>query len=168
MQQLALVSLPLHIEGLEILEPARKQSGFSHSGYSDLEDERTPRHDASHPYIELTKADKQMERGRMSGTVKWFNAENGFGLIEREGGEDIFDHFSAIDMDGYKSLNAGEEVTFRVRNRGAGLQVEIWSALYATVETRDMDEQAFRPFIGGGESRKAQDCERKRKCRVGI
>ena len=44
------------------------------------------------------------------GTVKWFSNEKGYGFIEREGGEDVFVHFSAITMDGYKSLQEGQKV----------------------------------------------------------
>ena len=55
------------------------------------------------------------------GTVKWFNAEKGFGFIEREGGEDVFVHFSAILGDGFKSLEEGQAVSFEIveGNRGA-------------------------------------------------
>ncbi len=48
------------------------------------------------------------------GTVKWFNAEKGFGFIERENGDDVFVHFSAIQSDGFKSLDEGQKVTFDV------------------------------------------------------
>src|SRR5215210_392161 len=48
------------------------------------------------------------------GTVKWFNAEKGFGFIEREGGDDVFVHFSAIQGDGYRSLEDGQRVEFDV------------------------------------------------------
>ena len=48
------------------------------------------------------------------GTVKWFNASKGFGFIQRQSGEDIFVHFSAIQADGYKSLNEGQAVEFEV------------------------------------------------------
>jgi CspA family cold shock protein len=56
----------------------------------------------------------------LQGTVKWFNAEKGFGFIEREGGDDVFVHFSAIQGDGFKSLEEGQKVTFEIvqGNRG--------------------------------------------------
>ena len=50
----------------------------------------------------------------MKGKVKWFNAEKGFGFIVDENGKDVFVHFSAIKVEGYKTLNEGEEVTFEV------------------------------------------------------
>ncbi|MBM7649185.1 CspA family cold shock protein [Bacillus ectoiniformans] len=59
-----------------------------------------------------------MEQGK----VKWFNAEKGFGFIEREGGDDVFVHFSAIQSEGFKSLDEGQEVTFEVEQGQRGLQ----------------------------------------------
>jgi cold shock protein len=56
------------------------------------------------------------------GTVKWFSNEKGYGFIEREGGEDVFVHFSAIAMDGYKSLVEGQRVEFEVVQGNKGLQ----------------------------------------------
>lgn len=57
-----------------------------------------------------------------TGIVKWFNNQKGFGFIcQEEGGEDIFAHFSAIVMDGYKSLKAGQKVHFEVNNGPKGL-----------------------------------------------
>ncbi|WP_088808596.1 MULTISPECIES: cold-shock protein CspD [Listeria] len=55
-----------------------------------------------------------------NGKVKWFNNEKGYGFIETDGGEDIFVHFTAIQGDGYKSLEEGQEVSFEVveGNRG--------------------------------------------------
>lgn len=57
-----------------------------------------------------------------SGTVKWFNSAKGYGFIcPAEGGQDVFAHFSAIIMDGYKSLKAGQPVSFQVNKGPKGL-----------------------------------------------
>ena len=56
------------------------------------------------------------------GTVKWFNAEKGFGFIEVEGENDVFVHFSAINQDGYKSLEEGQSVEFEVVEGDRGPQ----------------------------------------------
>ncbi|AEB29534.1 MAG: cold-shock protein [Carnobacterium sp.] len=56
------------------------------------------------------------------GTVKWFNAEKGFGFIEREGADDVFVHFSAIQSEGFKSLEEGQAVTFDVEEGNRGPQ----------------------------------------------
>jgi CspA family cold shock protein len=61
---------------------------------------------------------------REQGVVKWFNASKGFGFIQRQSGEDVFVHFSAIEMDGYKSLNEGQLVEFEVRQGPKGFQAE--------------------------------------------
>ncbi|HLR14712.1 MAG TPA: cold shock domain-containing protein [Bacillota bacterium] len=50
----------------------------------------------------------------MTGKVKWFNAEKGFGFIEREDGDDVFVHFSAIQSEGFKTLEEGQEVEFEI------------------------------------------------------
>ncbi|MUV38455.1 MULTISPECIES: cold-shock protein CspD [Lentibacillus] len=56
----------------------------------------------------------------MNGKVKWFNAEKGFGFIEREDGDDVFVHFSAIQDEGFKTLEEGQDVEFEIveGNRG--------------------------------------------------
>ena len=60
----------------------------------------------------------------MTGTVKWFNAEKGFGFISREDGEDVFVHFSAIQGDGFKSLEEGQQVNFDITKGPRGAQAE--------------------------------------------
>ena len=57
---------------------------------------------------------------REIGTVKWFNDKKGYGFIERENGPDVFVHFSAITMDGFKSLREGERVEFVVEQGQKG------------------------------------------------
>jgi CspA family cold shock protein len=59
---------------------------------------------------------------REKGTVKWFNAAKGFGFIQRENGEDVFVHFSAIQSQGYRSLDEGSKVEFEVLTGPKGLQ----------------------------------------------
>jgi len=59
-----------------------------------------------------------------NGTVKWFNAAKGFGFIQRENGEDVFVHFSAIQTSGYRTLEEGARVSFVVKRGPKGLQAE--------------------------------------------
>ena len=59
---------------------------------------------------------------RVIGTVKWFNASKGFGFIEREGGPDVFVHFSAIASSGFKTLDEGQKVEFTIEKGPKGLQ----------------------------------------------
>lgn len=56
------------------------------------------------------------------GTVKWFNANKGYGFISRDSGEDVFVHFNAIGGDGYKSLDEGDRVEFEVQQGPKGLR----------------------------------------------
>ena len=59
---------------------------------------------------------------RYEGTVKWFNAAKGYGFIGREGGDDVFVHFTAIQADGYRRLEEGQRVEFSIEEGPRGLQ----------------------------------------------
>ncbi|MGQ0604694.1 MAG: cold-shock protein [Anaerolineales bacterium] len=59
---------------------------------------------------------------RKIGTVKWFNANKGYGFIAHEGGEDVFVHFSAIAGEGYRNLQEGDRVEFTIQKGPKGLQ----------------------------------------------
>lgn len=59
---------------------------------------------------------------RIIGTVKWFNASKGYGFIERQGGADVFVHYSAIQGSGYRSLEEGQQVEFSIEQGPKGLQ----------------------------------------------
>jgi CspA family cold shock protein len=63
------------------------------------------------------------------GTVKWFNTTKGYGFIQREQGGDVFVHYSAIQADGYRSLNQGDAVEFEVQDGPKGLQASNVSRL---------------------------------------
>jgi CspA family cold shock protein len=65
------------------------------------------------PLLQLIGA-RDDERPMATGTVKWFNAEKGYGFIEREDGDDVFVHYSAIQMGGYRTLEEGQRVEFDV------------------------------------------------------
>ena len=59
---------------------------------------------------------------RIVGTVKWFNARKGYGFIGREEGDDIFVHYSAVTMDGFRRLDEGQEVEFVIEEGPKGIQ----------------------------------------------
>ena len=59
---------------------------------------------------------------RFVGTVKWFNGEKGFGFIARENGPDVFVHFTAIQTDGFRTLEEGQKVEFSIEQGQKGLQ----------------------------------------------
>ncbi len=57
----------------------------------------------------------------LQGKIKWFNSKKGFGFIEQEDGEDVFVHYSVIEMTGFKTLNEGDRVEFEIQESGRGL-----------------------------------------------
>ena len=59
---------------------------------------------------------------RIIGTVKWFNPNTGYGFIEHQGGEDVFVHYSALQSEGYRSLDEGQQVEFSLERGPKGLQ----------------------------------------------
>src|SRR5581483_2794437 len=75
------------------------------------------------PYPQTKGGEIRMDN-RITGTVKWFNAAKGYGFIAREGGKDVFVHYSAITMDGYRSLNEGDKVEFTIVEGAKGPQAE--------------------------------------------
>jgi cold shock protein len=71
-------------------------------------------------YVEQGEIKEMSER--ITGTVKWFNASKGYGFIERQGGPDVFVHFSAIQSEGYRTLHEGQAVEFNIEQGSKGLQ----------------------------------------------
>ena len=67
-----------------------------------------------------------------TGKVKWFNADKGFGFIERENGNDVFVHYSAIESDGFKTLDEGQTVSFDVVEGSKGPQAANVCLLYTS------------------------------------
>jgi cold shock protein len=68
------------------------------------------------------KMEKERMNERITGTVKWFNAAKGYGFLGRDNGEDVFVHYTAIQMDGYRRLEQGQIVEFSVDEGPKGLQ----------------------------------------------
>lgn len=60
----------------------------------------------------------------IEGTIKWFNSKKGFGFIEQESGDDVFVHYSAIEMSGFKTLSEGERVQFEIEENDKGLSAK--------------------------------------------
>src|SRR5260370_28763884 len=87
-------------------------------GVHRLVDQQTDQEKQNNPNSRSAAVSKEQ------GTVKWFNASKGYGFIQRQTGEDVFVHFSAIMMDGYKSLNDGQAVEFEVENGPKALKAE--------------------------------------------
>jgi CspA family cold shock protein len=64
----------------------------------------------------------EVMNNRIVGKVKWFNASKGYGFIERQGGSDVFVHYTAIQTDGYRTLQEGQQVEFSIEQGPKGLQ----------------------------------------------
>jgi len=82
--------------------------------------------DGTHKYLKhlfffCHKEANQISK-RITGTVKWFNGSKGYGFIAHEGGADVFVHFSAIQADGFKNLEEGQQVEFEIEQGPKGLQ----------------------------------------------
>jgi CspA family cold shock protein len=73
-----------------------------------------------HPFLSREEENPMAER--IIGTVKWFNGNKGYGFIAREGGEDVFVHYSAIQGQGYRNLDEGQKVEFTIERGPKGLQ----------------------------------------------
>src|SRR5205085_9783978 len=74
--------------------------------------------------MKLTSDEKKKKALRELGTVKWFNATKGYGFITRSTGDDVFVHYSAIQADGYKTLNEGQQVEFTLIEGPKGLAAQ--------------------------------------------
>jgi CspA family cold shock protein len=83
---------------------------------------RSPRFGQVVPALAPGHAQEDVRLAVETGTVKWFSNEKGYGFIARENGDDVFVHFSAITMDGYKSLTEGQKVEFEVVQGPKGAQ----------------------------------------------
>ncbi len=77
----------------------------------------------------LSKTSCQEDQSLAQGTVKWFNAEKGFGFITQDAGGDVFVHYSAIESSGYRSLNEGDRVQFEVTQGPKGPQAKAVSKI---------------------------------------
>jgi cold shock protein len=88
------------------------RAGKSAAGYGNIAG--TPPHIHTYSHQEFTAM------ARTQGTVKWFSSEKGYGFLQREGGSDVFVHYSAIDGGGFKVLQEGEEVEFDVIEEAKG------------------------------------------------
>ena len=60
------------------------------------------------------------EEGKMEGLIRWFSSKRGYGFIEQQGKEDIFFHYSGIDMEGYKTIEKGQKVSFNIKESDKG------------------------------------------------
>jgi len=83
---------------------------------------------------------------RLQGRVKWFDARKGYGFIEREGEDDVFVHYSSIQMEGYKALEDGEEVEFEIVQSDRGPQAANVTRLTKTSPSAPEATEPDRPW----------------------
>ena len=84
------------------------------------------------------------------GTVKWFNADKGYGFIAVDGGRDVFVHFSAIQSDGYRTLEEGQRVEFDITQSDRGPQAEAVRTVSASADAQDELNKPEGPVPGDG------------------
>jgi cold shock protein len=97
----------------------QRLSASSESRFFDL-GSRTK--EASQPIYFLAKKEQNKMAERIIGTVKWFNGTKGYGFLARENGEDVFVHYTAIQMQGFRNLVEGQKVEFSIEKGPKGLQ----------------------------------------------
>ena len=106
---------------MQVLSGSRKIKAWASSAQADLVQNNDHREqDKQLNKVCRKEAIKMSER--VLGTVKWFNGSKGYGFIEREEGEDVFVHFSAIQGEGFRNLEEGQRVEFEVEQGEKGLQ----------------------------------------------
>ena len=101
-----------------------------------------------------------------NGTVKWFNAEKGYGFITVDGGQDVFVHYSAIDMAGYKVLEEGQQVVFEVGTGAKGPQAE--AVRPASSTSLDAPPVRRRRVRAPGPCARFWGCARPLRCREDL
>jgi cold shock protein len=96
---------------------------FNYLALAAIQDDDVGLRERRYPtLIDFEQGEIEEMSERITGTVKWFNASKGYGFIERQGGPDVFVHFSAIQSEGYRTLHEGQAVEFNIEQGSKGLQ----------------------------------------------